>query len=80
MRKIERRTQFSRRGFLNNTTVRGRRSKHFARRGRLERLLSLVLWRGGDVVVFFEMFQEIADVQEGVAIETNIHEGRLHPR
>jgi len=32
------------------------------------------------VVVLLEMFQEIADVQEGVAIEADIHKGRLHPR
>ena len=30
------------------------------------------------MVVVFQMFQEIADVQEGVAIEANIHKGRLH--
>jgi hypothetical protein len=33
-----------------------------------------------DVVILLEMFQEIADVQEGVAIEADVHEGRLHPR
>jgi hypothetical protein len=31
-----------------------------------------------NVIVFLEMFQKIADVQEGVAIEADIHEGRLH--
>ncbi len=30
------------------------------------------------MVVLLEMFQEIADVQEGVAIEADIHKGRLH--
>jgi hypothetical protein len=56
------------------TTIR-RRRKHFA-----------VLWPrsvdlgldGSNVVVVLEMFQKIADVQEGVAIEADIHEGRLH--
>ena len=35
---------------------------------------------GSNVVVLLKMFQEIADVQEGVAIEADIHEGRLHTR
>ena len=35
--------------------------------------------RSGHVVVVFQMLEEIADVQEGVAIQANIHEGRLHP-
>ncbi len=33
---------------------------------------------GNDVVVLFQVFQEIADVQEGVAVESDIHKGRLH--
>ena len=35
---------------------------------------------GCDVIVFLEMFQKIADVQEGVAIEADVNEGRLHTR
>jgi len=30
------------------------------------------------MVVLFEMFEKIADVQEGVAIEANLYKGRLH--
>ena len=34
----------------------------------------------GSVVVVFEIFKEVANVQESVAIESYIHEGRLHAR
>jgi hypothetical protein len=30
------------------------------------------------VIVVLEVFENVADVQEGVAVETNVHEGRLH--
>ena len=30
------------------------------------------------VIVIFEIFENVADVQEGVAIETNFDESRLH--
>jgi hypothetical protein len=30
------------------------------------------------VVVVFEIFENVADVQEGVAVQTDIHECRLH--
>ena len=40
--------------------------------------LDLVDNRGDDVVELFAFFQKIADVQEGVAIEADFHEGRLH--
>jgi hypothetical protein len=40
--------------------------------------LNFVLDRVDDVVVLFQIFQEIADVQEGVAIEADVHEGGLH--
>jgi hypothetical protein len=61
----------------DDAAIRSRRRKHFAAsRFRLAELR----FRGGNVVVFFEMFQKIADVQEGVAIEANVNEGRLHTR
>jgi hypothetical protein len=40
--------------------------------------LEFGLDRSGNVVVVLKMFQEIADIQEGVAVEANIHKGRLH--
>ena len=65
-------------GRRNDAAVgRGRRI-HFAALGRL-RPAELGLDRR-NVVVLLEMFQKIADVQEGVAIEADIHEGRLHAR
>ena len=30
------------------------------------------------VIVIFQIFEEVADIQEGVAIQTDIDEGRLH--
>jgi hypothetical protein len=33
---------------------------------------------GRHVVVLLEIFQEVADVQEGVGIAPDIHEGGLH--
>ena len=54
-------------------------------RGRREHLAALLLhlfdfaFDGcDDVVVVFEIFEEVADVKEGVAIEADVHEGRLH--
>jgi len=32
------------------------------------------------VIVVLEVFENVADVQEGVAVETNVHEGGLHAR
>ncbi len=32
------------------------------------------------VIVILEVFENVADVQEGVAIQANIHECRLHAR
>ncbi len=64
-------------GFMSHPGIGRRGRKHFA--DRLRRLLEFVLDRS-NVVVVFQVFQEIADVQEGVAIEANIHEGRLHTR
>ena len=31
-------------------------------------------------VIVFEIFENVADVQEGIAIETDIDESRLHAR
>jgi len=41
-------------------------------------LLDFAFDCGDNVVEFLDIFQEIADVQEGVAIETDLDEGRLH--
>jgi len=40
--------------------------------------MDLVFSGGNDVVEFFDVFEEIADVKESVAIEANLDEGRLH--
>jgi hypothetical protein len=56
-------------------TSRGRR-KHFT--ALLLHFLDLSFHGSNHVVVIFEIFEEIADVKEGVAIEANIHKGRLH--
>ncbi len=61
----------------NHAAIGRRRRKHFA--APRFRLAELGLDRS-NVVVFLEMFQKIADVQEGVAIEANVNEGRLHTR
>jgi hypothetical protein len=62
----------------DNAAVSGGRRKHFA--GRLRRMLRRPLSLRLYVIVVLEMFQEIADVQEGVAIEAYIHKRRLHSR
>src|SRR5271156_6522602 len=41
-------------------------------------LLGFLFDGGDDVVEVLDVFQEIADVEEGVAIEANLHKGRLH--
>ena len=41
-------------------------------------LLGFVLNSRDDVVQLFNLFHEVADVQEGIAIEANLHKGRLH--
>ena len=43
-------------------------------------LLNFFLGGGYDVVEFFEIFEEVADVEESVAIEPDFDEGRLHAR
>src|ERR1700680_483939 len=61
--------------FMGASGVSRRGREHFT--DWLRRFLEFVLNRC-NVVVVFQVFQEIADVQEGVAIEANIHKGRLH--
>ena len=41
-------------------------------------LLDLFDHGGDDVVELFALFEKVADVQEGVAVEADFHEGRLH--
>src|SRR3984885_1764282 len=41
-------------------------------------LLGFILDGRDDVIQLLNFFHEVADVQEGVAIEANFHEGRLH--
>ena len=41
-------------------------------------LLDFFFDGGNDVIQFLDIFKEIGDVQEGVAIETDIDKGRLH--
>ncbi len=65
-----------RRNRVGRTCNRCRRGKHLA--ALLLHLLYLALDRGDDVVVVFQVFKEVGDVQEGVAIEADIDEGRLH--
>jgi len=50
------------------------------RRGRRLDFLNFALDRRDHVIVVFEILEEIADVEEGVAIESDFDEGRLHPR
>ena len=54
----------------------GRRHKEFA--ALLLHLLDFPFYGCDDVVVIFEIFKEVADVKEGVTIEADVHEGRLH--
>lgn len=41
-------------------------------------LLDFFLDGGDDVIQFLDIFEKIGDVQEGVAIEADIYESRLH--
>jgi hypothetical protein len=65
-------------GGSRDSAIRSGRRIHFIA-FRLRRPLHFGLDRG-HVVVLLKMFQEIADVQEGVAIEADVHKGRLHSR
>jgi hypothetical protein len=42
------------------------------------RLGTFVVCRGDVIVEFLDTFKEVGDVQEGVAIESDIDKGRLH--
>jgi hypothetical protein len=53
---------------LDGRTIRGRQ--------RRSRSLRLLVWM--PVIVVLEVFENVADVQESVAIETNVHESGLH--
>jgi len=59
--------RFTRKHF-DRRTIRGRQSRH----GGLRLLVRM------PVIVVLEVFENIADVQEGVAVEANVHEGGLH--
>ena len=50
--------------------------KHLA--ALLFHLLNFFFNSGDDLVEFFNFFEEVADIKEGVAIESYIDEGRLH--
>jgi hypothetical protein len=55
--------------------------KHFDRgstRGRQRGHGGLRLLVRMPVIVVFEVLEDVTDVQEGVAVETNVHEGGLH--
>src|SRR5689334_16739374 len=54
----------------------GRLRKHLA--ALLLHFLHFSFYRSNDVVVIFLVFQKIADVEEGVAIQPDVYEGRLH--
>jgi hypothetical protein len=51
--------------------VRGRRQR---RRQPLRLLVRM------SMIVIFQVFEDVADVEESVAIEADVHEGRLHAR
>ena len=50
--------------------------KHFA--ALLLHFLDFIFDGRDDVIVLLEIFEEIADVEKRVAIEADIHKGRLH--
>ena len=41
-------------------------------------LLDLFIGGGNDMIEFFQIFEEVADVEKCVAIEPDFDEGRLH--
>jgi hypothetical protein len=63
-------------GFGAGSLSGGRLGKYDA--ALLLHLVDLALDRGDDVIVVFEVFQEVPDVEESVAIETDVDKGRLH--
>ena len=44
------------------------------RRDGMRRVMRMV------VIVIFKIFENVTDIKEGVAIQTNVHESRLHSR
>jgi hypothetical protein len=68
------------RSAVRRSRQRGRRirlrRKHFA--ALLLHLLNFIFDGRDDVIVLLEIFEEIADVEKCVAIEADIHKGRLH--
>src|ERR1700676_145070 len=63
-----------RRRLLGGRLFAGGRSEHGA--ALLFHFFDLALYRGDDMVVVFEIFEEVADIEESVAIEANIDKGR----
>jgi hypothetical protein len=53
-----------------------RRRKHFT--ALLLHFFDFSFYGSNNVVVIFEIFQEIADVQKSIAIQADVYEGRLH--
>jgi hypothetical protein len=54
--------------YLDRGTIRGGQRRY----GSLRLLVRM------PVIVIFEIFENVADVQESVAVETDVHEGGLH--
>jgi hypothetical protein len=57
--------------------------KHFDRRTnrgrkRCDRGLRLLVWMA--VIVVLKVFEDVTDIEKGVAVETDVHEGGLHAR
>ena len=52
------------------------RRKHFA--ALLLHFFNFIFDGRNDVIVVLEIFEEIADVEKGVAIESDVHKSRLH--
>jgi hypothetical protein len=42
--------------------------------------IAVTRFRAMAMIVVFEIFEDIAYVEEGVAVETDIHKSRLHTR
>ena len=49
-----------------------------ANRGRRQRRGGQGLLGRMAVIVVLEIFEDVADIEEGVAVKTDVHEGRLH--
>jgi hypothetical protein len=69
--------------FVRFGTVRERLTRQNVgdhRRGRRSRGLTVRIGVSMTVIVILEIFENVADVQEGIAIQANVDEGRLHAR